>query len=88
MLKPLERNDGKTKQKISKMVGEGEVKGARGSGIIVTSLPLQLETKIDKVREAPSGKKRLNFGFLLKGGGRSNPNPKLLRNFLRNRFLA
>ena len=30
VLKLLERNDGKTKQKISKMVGEGEVKGARG----------------------------------------------------------
>ena len=57
VLKPLDRNYGKTKQKISKMVGEGEVKGARGSGIIVTSLPLQLETMNDKAREAPTGKK-------------------------------
>ena len=30
VLQLLDRNDGKTKQKISKMVGEGEVKGARG----------------------------------------------------------
>ena len=35
------------------MVGEGEVKGARGNGIIVTSLPLQLETMNYKLREAP-----------------------------------
>ena len=58
VLKPLGRNDNETKQKISKMVGEGEVKGARGSGIIVTSLPLQLETMSDKVREAPTGEKK------------------------------
>ena len=31
VLKPLGRNDGETKQKISKMVEEGEVKGARGA---------------------------------------------------------
>ena len=63
VLKPLDRNDGKTKQKKSKMVGEGEVKGARGSGIIVTFLPLQLETMNYKLREAPTEKKQLNFSF-------------------------
>ena len=31
VLKPLDRNDGKTKQKKSKMVGEREVKGVASS---------------------------------------------------------
>ena len=34
VLKPLDRNDGKTKQKISKMVGEGEVKGSKGKPLL------------------------------------------------------
>ena len=50
VLKLVKRYDNIKKQKISKLVREGEVKGARGSAIIVTSLPLQLETKMDKVR--------------------------------------
>ena len=41
-----------------------------------------------KLREATRDKKQLDFGFLLKGGGRSNPNPKLSRNFSKNLFLA
>ena len=50
VLKPVKRYDNIMKHKIIKLVGEGEVKVARGSSIIVTSLPLQLETNMDKVR--------------------------------------
>ena len=50
VLKPLLRNDNDMKQKIGRIVGEGEVKGARGSSLIVRSLPLNLETEIDQVR--------------------------------------
>ena len=39
------------------------------------------------LREATRDKKQLDFGFLLKGGGRrSNPNPKLSRNFSKKLF--
>ena len=50
VLKPVKIYDNIKKQKISKLVGEGEVKLARGSATIVTSLPVHLETKMDKVR--------------------------------------
>ena len=44
--------------------------------------------KMVKLREATRDKKQLDFGFLLKGGGRSNPNPKLSRNFSKNLFFC
>ena len=41
-----------------------------------------------RLREGPKGEKQIYFGFLLKGGGGSNPNPKLSRNFWKNPFSA
>ena len=44
----------------------------------------RLTSFIKLLREATREEKQLDFGFLLKGGGGSNPNPKLLRNFSKN----
>ena len=46
------------------------------------------DIQVGTLREATRDKKQFDFGFLLKGGGRSNPNPKLSRNFSKNLFLA
>ena len=50
VIKLLLRKDNKMKQTIGKIVGEGELKGAKGSTLIVKSLPLKLETEVDQVR--------------------------------------
>ena len=52
---------------------------------LVTGMPATIPGSL---REATRQKKQLNFGFLLKGEGRSNPNPKLSRNFSRNLISA
>ena len=49
VIKPLRRMDSQKKQTISEIVGEGLVKGAKKSRIMVRSLALQLEDDMDQV---------------------------------------